>query len=444
MLLWGAREQWVLVAIVSCALLAVPASVSGQTTSRDRSIVEFDFNRTPVAGNRLGENWRFGGLFELDAIADRDLELSPDFEEDTATLEPRLDLALAYRPSAQLTAFAQVELSRLIFLENEFGFEEPEVQLNVEQAFVSFAEIVPGLTLQVGRQLFEDERDWWYKEELDALRLFYRTERFGLEFSVSRSDLVGRDVLNDDEPERTTNFFLIGRYAYQEDAELDAYVFKQDGRVEENPEDDPDVHEEDPWFFGFRSIGELGSSDFEHWLDFSIVRGKDDGRDIRAYGFDAGLTYEPDLRYDSLFTLGVALGSGDDKPFDGVDREFRQTGFQESFYYYGEVLAPELSNLWVYTAGASMYVTDDLSAGFLYHYYRQRRASRRAFRDAFIFQNPNGVNKNLGQALDLVVSYYGSGGLYADVIFGTFFPGDAFRDNSPNAYFGEIIIGHEF
>jgi hypothetical protein len=35
-------------------------------------------------------------LFELDLIADRDLEISREFEEDTAKLEPRLDLAVAY------------------------------------------------------------------------------------------------------------------------------------------------------------------------------------------------------------------------------------------------------------------------------------------------------------------------------------------------------------
>jgi hypothetical protein len=28
-----------------------------------------------------------------------------------------------------------------------------------EQAYVTFAEILPGLSMQIGRQLFEDERD---------------------------------------------------------------------------------------------------------------------------------------------------------------------------------------------------------------------------------------------------------------------------------------------
>jgi alginate production protein len=432
MVLQCMRARLRLVFMVGCALLAAPTWVFGQAQSREKTI-EFDFDRPPDAGHRIGQHWRFGGLFELDLIADRDLDLDPGFESDLTSLEPRLDLALAYRPSPRVTAFAQLELSRAYYLVNEADEERPDAELTVEQAYVTFPEILPGFSMQIGRQLFEDERDWWYKEELDALRLFYRHERFGLEFSASRSELVGDDLLNRDEPERTNNFFLIGRYAYQEDAEFDAYVFKQDDRTDDD---------DDPLFFGIRSIGEIGE-DFEHWIDAALVRGHDDDEDIHAYGFDAGLSYEPELRFDPLFTLGVAFGSGDADPDDDIDREFRQTGFQESYYYYGEVLAPELSNMWILTAGASLFVTQDISAGFLYHYYRQHRASEE-LRDAFIFGYPTGQDKDLGQALDFVVSYWGTEGLYADLILGTFYPGDAFLDDSPNAYFSEIIIGYEF
>jgi hypothetical protein len=97
----------------------------------------------------------------------------------------------------------------------------------------------------------------------------------------------------------------------------------------------------------------------------------------------------------------------------------------------------------VLTGGARAYVTQDLSAGFLYHYYRQHRAAD-ALRDAFIFQDADAEHKELGHALDFVFSYYGAGGLYADLIIGSFFPEDAYSEDSTNAYFGEFIIGYEF
>jgi alginate production protein len=420
--------------VMNCALLVAPTSALGEADARERSIVKFDFDRPPEITNRLSQHWRFGGLFELDLLADRDLDLDTRFEEDLVTVEPRLDLALAYRPSERVSAFAQLELSREFAIEDEAHVLDTTTELTVEQAYLTFTEILPGLSIQFGRQLFEDERDWWYKEELDAVRLFYRTERFGLEFSASRNELVGDDVLNRDDRDHTNNYFLLGRYAYAQDAEFDAYLFKQDDRSEKEPED--------PLFLGVRFIGDFGS-DLEHWIDAAIVRGTDDGRDIHAYGFDAGIAYEPDIRFEPLFTLGAAFGSGDSDPQDDVDREFRQTGFQESFYYYGEVLAPELSNMWIFTAGASMFPTRDISAGFLYHYYRQHRAANE-LRDSFVYRDPNGRHKELGHALDFIVSYWGTGGIFADLIFGTFFPGDAFPDNAPHAYFGEFIIRYEF
>jgi alginate production protein len=354
------------------------------------------------------------------------------FREDLATLEPRLSLALASEPTQRVQAFTELELSRDFIVQDEADLFDAQTRIELEQAYVTFTDIYPGFSLQLGRQLYEDERDWWYKEELDAIRLYFRTERFGVELSVSRNELVGEDLLNRDDTDESNNYVLISRYAYKEDSEFDAYVFKQD--------DHSDARE-DPLFLGVRSIGEIGS-DFEHWIDAAVVRGKDDGRDIHAYGFDVGLTYEPALPLYPLFTLGTAFGSGDSDPQDGVDHDFRQTGFQESYYYYGEILAPELSNMWIFTAGASVLPTYSTSVGFLYHYYRQHRAAD-TLRDALVYQDPDGRHKDLGHALDFIATWDVKN-LYVDLILGTFFPGDAFSEDAPNAYFSEFIISYEF
>jgi hypothetical protein len=58
------------------------------------------------------------------------------------------------------------------------------------------------------------------------VRLFCRIMRLGLEFSASRAKLLGDDLLNRHDPERTKNFSSIGRYAYREDSEFDVHVFK--------------------------------------------------------------------------------------------------------------------------------------------------------------------------------------------------------------------------
>jgi hypothetical protein len=41
----------------------------------------------------------------------------------------------------------------------------------VQEAFVRVRGFPAGLSVQIGRQRFEDERQWLYDEELDAVRL---------------------------------------------------------------------------------------------------------------------------------------------------------------------------------------------------------------------------------------------------------------------------------
>lgn len=130
----------------------------------------------------------------------------------------------------------------------------------------------------------------------------------------------------------------------------------------------------EPIFLGARSIRELAPR-LEHWIDLALVRGSEDGRDIRAWGFDAGLEYETELPGEIELSVGVAFCSGDANPGDAVDGSFRQTGLRGSYFYYGEVLAPELSNMWIATAGIGFSPADDISIDLLYHCYRQHEAA---------------------------------------------------------------------
>jgi hypothetical protein len=98
--------------------------------------------------------------------------------------------------------------------------------------------------------------------------------------------------------------------------------------------------------------------------------------------------------------------------------------------------------VWIFTAGASMFVTRNISGGFFYHYYGQHRAAN-ALRDVFVYRAPDGRHKDLGHALDFVATYFGEN-LYLDLILGSFFPGDAFPEDVPTAYFGEFLISYQF
>jgi alginate production protein len=343
-----------------------------------------------------------------------------------------VDIGLAYMPKEDLHFYTQVELSHGIFLEREGGERNSETRARLRQAYVTMTGPDSGLSLRVGRQRFEDERDWWYREDLDAARLLFQTGRLDFELSASRNDVASRDILNRDRAERSTNYFAVARYAYDDDTELSAYVLFQD-----RPE-----RGEQPVFFGARSMGAIGSR-LGYWIDAAIVRGTDDSEDIRAYGFDIGADYGLDLPLEPSLHFGVAFGSGDANADDGTSSEFRQTGLQGSYFYYGEVLGPELSNMWIYTAGVEVHPANGTSVRLLYHRYRQHHASDQ-LRDALIDQDPDGRSRDLGQALDIVASYEGGNDVYLDFILGMFSPGDAFAREADRAYFAQFLVTCEF
>jgi alginate production protein len=415
---------------LACVPLCLPAP--GHARERAGTRVEFDLDRAPETFYDLTDDWSFGAIAELDAIIERNFDLDSRENADVATLEPGLELALAYEPAGPISAFTEVELRQGIVIQDEDDALDAETRLRLEQAYIIVAEPGQRAALQLGRQSFEDERDWWYDEELDALRVFFRTERLGVEFSVSRNQAFGNDFLDRSRTAESENYFLVGHYAYAEEANLSAWLVRQD-----NPGDG-----EKPVFLGARSIGQVLPG-LEHWLDAAIVRGTDDGRDIRAFGFDIGAVYEPELPLQPAVTLGIAMGSGDSDGDDNVDGDFRQTGLQGSYFYYGEVLAPELSNLWVGTLGIGLRPFRNASVDLLYHSYRQHRAADE-FRDVLIEEDPDGRHRGVGEALDFVVGYWGIERLYVELIVGTFFPGDAFSDSADNAFFGELIISYEF
>jgi alginate production protein len=420
-------------AVAAAALLAVTQVAHGQERDREQALVELDREPLPTLSYRLAEHWSYGGAVEIDSIAQRNFDLDSAGADNLATLDPRVDIGLAYAPQDDLHFYAQAEIARGMFLQDESDTRSDDSRVRLRQAYLTMAGPRPGLSFQIGRQRFEDERAWWYDEDLDAVSLFYRTGRIGLELSASRNETVGDDVLDRERARRGNNLMAVGHYAYGGQAELAAYLIAQDNRSEPR---------EKPVFLGLRSIGAIGPA-IEHWIDAAIVRGTDDGRDIRAWGFDAGAEYHFDAPLWPALHLGVAFGSGDGDLLDGVDEEFRQTGLQNSYFYYGEVLAPELSNLWIYTAGIELEPASDASIRILFHHYQQDRATAE-LRDTLIDRDPDGVSRELGQALDVAVSYEGIENVYVDLIAGVFFPGAAFGPGTDRAVFGQLLITYEF
>ncbi|WP_342779194.1 alginate export family protein [Denitrobaculum tricleocarpae] len=417
-------------ALTITILLAAPAP--SWSESDNDAAIKYDFDDPPDTKHRLIRDLTYGSQTTLGFEYEQDYDLDRGEDDDLATLEPELEVALSYDPAPWFRAFANLDLKRQFPIEEPDGRASQKTRLRVKEAYVTFREVLQGVSATVGRQEFKDEREWLFDEDLDAARLFYRNSNFGLEVSVSREELLDKDILNEESVDHINNYFLVGRYALGEDSELTPFFLVRDDRTSSD---------EDLVFLGMSSTGEL-TSDIDYWAQFAHVRGSEDGADIRGYGFDVGATYTLDVDFEPSLTLGAAFGSGDSDP-DNKDRNFRQTGLQDnndrfngvtSFKYYGEVLDPELSNLFILTAGVGVRPTKRSSIDLVYHHYRQHQASD-DLRDVSIDEDPDGRERSLGNGLDLIVGYREIEDVSAEAVFGLFDPGAAFSSDADTAYF---------
>lgn len=274
-----------------------------------------------------------------------------------------------------------------------------------------------GLDVTLGRQDFDDPREWLYDQNLDALRTTWLGSRTRLDLSVSTT-------LTDGSPrdEAATNGFAY-LSNHDSNAHLAAYALHRDFG---------DGFDESQTHAGVRAIGSFLPQQ-DSWLELGWAAGTDGAQDFEGWAFDVGTVWEPEALPVHV-VAGWAWGSGDEDSSDGKLDEYRQTGLQDntaklggitSVRYYGEVFDPELSNLSVLTGGLVLPIGDRESASLLWHKYDQV-AALDSLRDSDLDMDPSGLDRDLGWELDFVLGSRRFANWDIELIAGYFEPGDAF------------------
>jgi alginate production protein len=395
----------------------------------------------PETRYQLSPNWRYGAQIELDVERTKNFDLDSSEDDDELVADPKFQFALSYDQGGWLSAFVDVELGKELLLDSPESRMSGSTRLELKEAWLEVGSVDRRQRLRLGRQDFEDERTWVVDEELDGARAYLTLTKSVLELSVTRNNLFERDLLNSTEDERTNNYLALLRFGGEDDDGMSLYALYRDSRKREG---------EDLLFAGLQSVGEL-TEETDYWLNVAGVAGDAQRNDVRGYGFDAGVVHTLARTLEPSVGLGLAYGSGDSNP-DGRDRNFRQTGLQDNdaeisgvtdFKYYGHALNPELSNLLILTLDLGVRPTARSSFEVVYHYYRQDEALAE-LRDSNLDVDPNGKNKELGQALDFVFGYLAGGKLEFELVGGWFFPGSAFNNDASTAFFGGIELIYEF
>ncbi|MEZ6005528.1 MAG: alginate export family protein [Planctomycetota bacterium] len=279
----------------------------------------------------------------------------------------------------------------------------------------------PGLDLQIGRQDFDERREWLYDENLDGVRAILRrhTWRFELAWASILFDGNQRD-------EETDTWMFIAESEWSADWTVGAYAIQRPTSLDGGA---------DPLHLGLRGYGEFRPN-LEGWAELSWLTGDRNGKDLEGQAFDFGATWYPGDGSPWYWTAGYAFATGDPNPADGTDKTYRQTGLQDnndkfggvtSFRYYGELVDPELSNLSVATLGVGRRFLGRNSIDFVAHHYAQDKALA-AWTDSNLDMDPSGLSRDLGWELDLVLGSRARQGIDLELVAGRFFPGDAYPD----------------
>jgi alginate production protein len=415
--------------------------------------VEFDFteldpyyrlvdndDERPASRLGIGDFISLGGEFQIDLIPENNFDLSDETDSDVVFTKLSTRLELSSKPHPDLDIFLKLVAQEPVSSDDPFHPDRSEGSVRLAEGYFLWRELFTDhLGIKVGRQDFDEKREWLFDENLDAVRLFLNFDPMLVEISTSTN--FSETKVQD---EGVINHILYGSYRIGTRRHVAAYVIHR--------EDDDPIFNHDRRWYGVRSFGKFGKY-IKYWMEVSFLRGERRGRELKSNGFDIGFTTtQEDLSMEPSFTLGYAYGSGDIDFKDMIDGNFRQTDFEDnndkfngvsSFKYYGEVLDPELSNLRIITTGMGFRWSKNGSFDILYHIYRQVYAYDK-IHGSDLLADPTGASKAVGDEIDFILGLEKIKNVDIELTVGFFRPGEAFNPNTNIASNAKLQIEYNF
>ncbi len=399
-----------------------------------------------------------GGEFGLTPRYEEDLKLDPARDDDRLRISSQLQLEIFYAPSKMTAIFLEGRLDGEIELYREGGRDKTaERRLRRGESWFFWGDILEsGISFQIGRQNFQDRREWWWDANLDAVRLYITRPFFHFELGIGQEALVlsteddGIDAKQDD----VLRILSRARWQWDSSHGLALFFLHQNDHsraghigelVKESQQDRSDAT---LTWGGVRATGSLDLGEhleMEYWLDNAWMGGRErrvnftgtgkdsvkriesiDQRSIFGWAVDSGVILETDLPLHPTFTLAYAVGS----------HEFQQTGLQDNnvrfrgvdrFRLYGELLRPELSNLHIWTVALGFPLLQSSSVEILYHKYSQVRTEP-FLRNARLRAEPKGDSRDIGQELNIVIGLEEWKRLELELTLGMFRAGEAYGE----------------
>lgn len=402
-----------------------------------------DEDLRPTEGIQLGSLGRLSGEFRLDYKGEDNFDLTDQVQSDLDEGRARTRVELTFPATRRVSGMFQVKAQEERELRDQADDSTPNNELTLGQSYVLLSGILGRHgSLQIGRSRFDDHRDWLFNRDVDALRMRFDFARFQLEASIAE------EVIDPVERHEDIRNLLLEATAFPGTRHIvSAYRLDRDDGFSS----DGSQRDFSPELTGVRVAGE--DRYWSWWLDAALARGSVDGERLEGEAFDIGTTLIAPWRGEPSLTLGYAMGSGDDDPFDGVNHTFRQSGLQlnngkwngvSSFRYYGELMRPELANLHVQTIGLGLRPKSETSIDVVYHRYDLDEPAPELIDAAFDDRTLNLVDRFVGEEWDLVVGFEELAHFEFELDLAYFKPGEVFLGPTDPATSARLKVKYVF
>jgi alginate production protein len=370
------------------------------------------------------------------------------FPDKSYTWLPSMSGIFTYRPNAWLetTVELQFEKDQVIREQNPLTLPNGTVEFQpprhssflIDQANFTIKEFTAPFEISIGRKGFEDERRSLLDGSMDSVSAFIRQDRFTGRVLFGRLVRWDWDLARHSrqDKDRIDTFYSYADYRVTDDLKLAAYgIVRHDKTGVEGT----------PITMGMRAFG-TPSAEVNYWADIALQRGKDElSKPIRSHQYDFGVTRRFfGIPLNPNFTLGWAMGSGEDNPNGSVNHTFHPTNLGSNerrfagipqFFVFGETFDPDLSNIKILTVGFGIKPDPQVSFDLVWHKYRLHRlhGPLRSSITAEPNQVDSALSNDLGTEWDLVLgfrNFLGVRRLSMDLRMGWFHPGKAFVTNS--------------
>ncbi len=425
---------------------AVPApDVSAREFSADNNsglarVRQLDDDDLAFADQHRVTDWlRFAGEVQYDMEWRGNHDLQDWQKRDRLIHELSATLELSMQFSRKVSAFTKLHLSSADVLFDQDNNIDLGQSVRVDESFVLLEDLIaPGVSLQVGRQDFDDGREWLMDDTLDAARLWLNLDESVFEASVSRKEFT-----SDPQHDGVDNWLLAWHGQPLRGTTATLYHMER--------QRDTAITMDRAWT-GFTA--EFSDSDWVLWGDGALLRGEEGLNRLHSWGLDFAAMWAPSgVAWRPSLYAGWAKGSGASFPAQNFqDGTFRQSGLNDnndrfngitSFRYLGELMQPELANMQVLTLGAGVRLDSDFSLDVVYHQYSQSVPMAHLF-DTRLRLTPQGIDVRLGSEVDLILGVDCIPGVEMELVLAWFDPGRAFASNADDAWFMTLKLEHRF